>query len=346
MHGDLEKSSALENVGYTTFTTHVRTVLPEMVEKWADTIEEFRRQDGGVMTQHPILKYDGPMFYETEKNDHGLPYNPIKACVVPRPIGWIVGQRRWAGQRGTLAFSAYQYSPPACCFGRRPAGRRDGIQRQCPRDERVVTIWRAGPARAMNNTGLIVARMANWRKPVLKPCSTRWSRGQARRAPLTSCTRSSPCRATCHVDPQCRIRCDRHPYRGRCHHRRQRIRRRPLNRCAPGWICLDRRASFSRSRYAGRRFRQAQAAANGPTPDHREFASSTSAVSSRSVYQLLGDYGADIDQDREARRRRYPQLGTALHQDADGNGLKVPFILCQPQQSAVAIDITKQKSSI
>ena len=29
------------------------------------------------------------MFYETEKNDHGLPYNPIKACVVPRPIGWI-----------------------------------------------------------------------------------------------------------------------------------------------------------------------------------------------------------------------------------------------------------------
>ena len=29
------------------------------------------------------------MFYETEKNDHGLRYNPLKACVVPRPIGWI-----------------------------------------------------------------------------------------------------------------------------------------------------------------------------------------------------------------------------------------------------------------
>ena len=29
------------------------------------------------------------MFYEIDKNDHGLPYNPIKACVVPRPIGWI-----------------------------------------------------------------------------------------------------------------------------------------------------------------------------------------------------------------------------------------------------------------
>ena len=29
------------------------------------------------------------MFYETVKNDHGLPYNPFKSCVVPRPIGWI-----------------------------------------------------------------------------------------------------------------------------------------------------------------------------------------------------------------------------------------------------------------
>ena len=29
------------------------------------------------------------MFYETAKNDHGLPYNPFKAIVSPRPIGWI-----------------------------------------------------------------------------------------------------------------------------------------------------------------------------------------------------------------------------------------------------------------
>lgn len=29
------------------------------------------------------------MFYETSKNDHGLPYNPFKAIVSPRPIGWI-----------------------------------------------------------------------------------------------------------------------------------------------------------------------------------------------------------------------------------------------------------------
>ncbi|MEL0111680.1 MAG: flavin reductase family protein [Rickettsiales bacterium] len=29
------------------------------------------------------------MFYDTEKNDHGLPFNPYKSIVVPRPIGWI-----------------------------------------------------------------------------------------------------------------------------------------------------------------------------------------------------------------------------------------------------------------
>lgn len=29
------------------------------------------------------------MFYETARRDHGLPHDPIKAIVAPRPIGWI-----------------------------------------------------------------------------------------------------------------------------------------------------------------------------------------------------------------------------------------------------------------
>lgn len=29
------------------------------------------------------------MFYTTDKRDHGLPYDPFKALVVPRPIGWV-----------------------------------------------------------------------------------------------------------------------------------------------------------------------------------------------------------------------------------------------------------------
>ncbi len=29
------------------------------------------------------------MFYETKDNGHGLPHDPFKSCIVPRPIGWI-----------------------------------------------------------------------------------------------------------------------------------------------------------------------------------------------------------------------------------------------------------------
>jgi hypothetical protein len=33
------------------------------------------------------------MFYEP-KNGHGLPHDPFKAIVAPRPIGWISSDRR------------------------------------------------------------------------------------------------------------------------------------------------------------------------------------------------------------------------------------------------------------
>ncbi|MFT4872716.1 flavin reductase family protein [Congregibacter sp.] len=29
------------------------------------------------------------MYYETATNDHGLPHDPLKALIAPRPIGWI-----------------------------------------------------------------------------------------------------------------------------------------------------------------------------------------------------------------------------------------------------------------
>ena len=28
------------------------------------------------------------MFYETATNQHGMKYDPFKALIVPRPIGW------------------------------------------------------------------------------------------------------------------------------------------------------------------------------------------------------------------------------------------------------------------
>ena len=58
------------------------------------------------------------MFYETEKNNHGLPHNPFKACVVPRPIGWITSQDA-AGNLNLAPFSffnAVSDIPPMVMF--------------------------------------------------------------------------------------------------------------------------------------------------------------------------------------------------------------------------------------
>ena len=68
------------------------------------------------------------MFYEPEKNDHGLPHNPFKSCVVPRPIGWIstVGPD---GVDNLAPYSQFQnltFDPPYVMFAANQAtgGRR------------------------------------------------------------------------------------------------------------------------------------------------------------------------------------------------------------------------------
>lgn len=45
------------------------------------------------------------MFYDTEKNNHGLPFNPFKACIIPRPIAWITSQDK----NGILNLAPYSY---------------------------------------------------------------------------------------------------------------------------------------------------------------------------------------------------------------------------------------------
>lgn len=45
------------------------------------------------------------MFYETERNDHGLPHDPFSAIVAPRPIGWI-GTK---GRDGSLNLAPYSF---------------------------------------------------------------------------------------------------------------------------------------------------------------------------------------------------------------------------------------------
>ena len=45
------------------------------------------------------------MFYETAKNDDGLPRDPFKAIVAPRPIGWITSM----SARGEINLAPYSF---------------------------------------------------------------------------------------------------------------------------------------------------------------------------------------------------------------------------------------------
>ena len=61
------------------------------------------------------------MFYETEKRNHGLPHDPIKAIIGPRPIGWISA----INAQGQVNLSPYSFfnavaeRPPLRRAGRR-----------------------------------------------------------------------------------------------------------------------------------------------------------------------------------------------------------------------------------
>jgi len=58
------------------------------------------------------------MFYEPGKTAHGLPRDPFKSCVVPRPIGWISTLSR-EGVHNLAPFSQFQnltFDPPYVMF--------------------------------------------------------------------------------------------------------------------------------------------------------------------------------------------------------------------------------------
>jgi len=54
------------------------------------------------------------MFYTTEKRDHGLPHDPFKALVVPRPIGWVstISEKGVPNLAPFSFFNALSDSPP------------------------------------------------------------------------------------------------------------------------------------------------------------------------------------------------------------------------------------------
>ena len=67
------------------------------------------------------------MFYDTAKNDHGLPRDPFKAIVAPRPIGWITSM----STKGEINLAPYSFfnglsaEPPLVMFC--SEGRKDSV---------------------------------------------------------------------------------------------------------------------------------------------------------------------------------------------------------------------------
>jgi flavin reductase (DIM6/NTAB) family NADH-FMN oxidoreductase RutF len=72
------------------------------------------------------------MYYDPDKNDHGLPHGPFKSCVVPRPIGWI-STISADGIDNLAPYSQFQnlnFDPPYVMFSagqKTTGGRKDTV---------------------------------------------------------------------------------------------------------------------------------------------------------------------------------------------------------------------------
>ena len=90
-------------------------------------------------------------FYEP-RHGHGLPHDPFKAIVAPRPIGWISTVD--AAGRPNLApysfFNAFCEAPPIVGFS--SGGRKDSQRNAEATGEFVVNLATRKHARAMNLT--------------------------------------------------------------------------------------------------------------------------------------------------------------------------------------------------
>ncbi len=104
------------------------------------------------------------MYYETANNDHGLRYNPLKACVVPRPIGWITTIND-AGLVNLAPFSFFNmlsYDPPFVLFSagvhEADGGRKDTVENIAATGEFVYNMATWAQKDQVNETAWIIDR--------------------------------------------------------------------------------------------------------------------------------------------------------------------------------------------
>ena len=101
------------------------------------------------------------MFYTTDRNDHGLPHDPFKAIVAPRPIGWITSM----SASGAINLAPYSYfngvhsKPPMVMFG--SEGRKDSLAFVEETNEFVCNLATWDLRDQMNGTSAPFARGVN-----------------------------------------------------------------------------------------------------------------------------------------------------------------------------------------
>jgi flavin reductase (DIM6/NTAB) family NADH-FMN oxidoreductase RutF len=101
------------------------------------------------------------MFYEVAKNDHGLPFDPIKAIVAPRPIGWItsISAKGDVNLAPYSFFNAFSTRPPIVGFS--SEGMKDSVALVEETGEFVCNLATYDLRDAMNATSAGVARGVN-----------------------------------------------------------------------------------------------------------------------------------------------------------------------------------------
>jgi flavin reductase (DIM6/NTAB) family NADH-FMN oxidoreductase RutF len=101
------------------------------------------------------------MFYDAQKKDHGLPHDPFKAIVAPRPIGWITSMSK----SGAINLAPYSYfngvnsRPPMVMFS--SEGHKDSVSYIEETGEFVCNLATWDLRDAMNETSAPLARGRN-----------------------------------------------------------------------------------------------------------------------------------------------------------------------------------------
>ena len=72
------------------------------------------------------------MFYQT-KDHHGLPHDPFKSCLVPRPIGWVP-TRGVGGVLNVAPFSFFSAVASSPMLVRLSIGTRGGVAKDSLRN--------------------------------------------------------------------------------------------------------------------------------------------------------------------------------------------------------------------